>query len=200
MLKFFKISGLLITFFLLQAFQPGKNSLLLEGTLNCNSGAVKIVRSRFALDSQEENLPSLSAAQDRLRSAGYSEEGIKKLSEILTAVCTGSELGPAVSSAKEESVARQEGTIVQAKPRTIKRNSGSLLWLKKQNQIVTFAVYQDTSGVVEYDASGRPTSSASAERVASYSRAKGEPDCKPISNVCVKCSDGKIICSTPRLK
>ena len=199
MLKFFKISGLLIAFFLLQAFQPRKNLLLLEGTLNCDSGAVKIVRLRYAIGPQEEDFSSLSAAQDRLRSAGYSEAGVTKLSKILTAVCKqeiGSELGPGVRRAMDESM--PQGTIRKAKPTDV--NSGSLAWLQKRNQIVTFAVYRDTSGVVKYDASGHPTSSASAEKVASYVGTKGEPGCTPISNVCVKCSDGKIICSIPKLK
>lgn len=192
MLKFFKISGLLITLFLLQDFRPEKNSLLFEGTLNCKSDAVKIIWGRSALGSKEENLPSLSAARDRLRKAGYSEIGVTKLSEILTTACQPESVRPE----------RGQSGIGQtlANPSHTQARLGSLVLLQNRNHIVTFSVFRDKSGVVKYDAFGHPIFSEPGERVANYARAKGETDCKPISSVCVKCSDGKIICSTPGLK
>jgi len=202
MLKCFKISGLLITFFLLQGFQLGENLFLLEGTLNCDSGAVKINRGPSAVGSQKD-LPSLSAARDRLLRAGYSKAGVTKLSEILTAACKeefASESGLAVTPERDQSVPGLEQPLRQAKTTNIKSSPGSLVLLQKRNQILIFKVFRDTSGVVEYNASGHPTNSAAAQRVAGYVMEKGEADCKPISNVCVKCSDGKIICSTPALR
>jgi hypothetical protein len=199
MLKFFTISGLLIAFLLLQDPQPDKSSLLLQGTLNCKSGAVSITLGPSPLGSTEENVPSLSTARERLLKAGYSEAGVAKLSEILTAVCKqefGSEFGQAVEPERDHNVLVR----AQANPSNVNAAPGSLVVLRKREQIVSFAVLRDTAGVVEYNESGRPTTLAPAERVAGFVMSKGEADCKPISNVCVKCSDGKIICSTPALK
>ena len=203
MLKILKISGFLISFLLLQAFQPEKTSLLFRGVLDCNSGTVKLTRNPFASGSREESFPSLEAARERLRSLGYSEAGVAKLSEILTAVCKqeiSSDPGPAIRPKEDQSFPAPKITTWETKPTRIKPGPGSLVWLEKRQQIVTFAVFRDTSRVVEYDASGRPVVSTTAERVAGFVMHKGETDCKPISNVCVKCSDGKIICSTPRLQ
>ena len=203
MLKFFKFSGLLITFLLLQGFQSERKSLLFDGTLNCNSGAVQIGHGRSTVSSREESFSSLSAAGKRLIATGYSEAGVAKFGEILTSACKeelGSATEPEMTPKMDQSIPKPDFGIGATKRSHINPGPGSLVWLHKRDQIVTFSVFRDTASIVEYDNSGRPTSTESADRVAAYVMTKGEPDCKPISNVCVKCSDGKIICSIPALK
>jgi hypothetical protein len=146
--------------------------VILEGNFDCKTGKVDLSAGELAKQ-EFANLDAALAALNRV----YREEGISKLAEPLKYVCEEKEEGAFKPS-------WESGQLRSAlHPRT-----ESLLTLKKKGELVTFTF-------VEVEGDG------AHKAVSHYFRAMGgdEKQCRPISSVCWKCKNGRIICSTPKV-
>jgi len=141
----------------------------LSGRLNCGTGS--ILFSKGELAKQEfSNLDSAQTALTRF----YETKGVNKLLEILNDTCK-------IDEEKFEFPEDQSGRAGTAEYRP----KQSLLVLEKKKALITFTVSDDDG--------------QRANPVAYMDKMETEKHCRPISSVCWKCVNGKIICLTPKL-
>ena len=154
--------------------------VLLGGSFDCQTGKVKVSKGELA----KQEFPTLDAAQAALARV-YNKAGVDKLAGLLKDVCE--EKGDAQSNhGWEEKPIWKPGGPATAEY----RQPGSAVEFNKEGSLVTFKVSEFEDDF--------PATDASAARHY-IDKMSDKKRCRPISSVCWKCPDGRIICSTPKV-
>src|ERR1044072_1754861 len=164
------------------AQMPNQPKIIFSGTLNCDSGKVRLVEGEII----KRAYPTLKAAQEAL-SRSYDEKGIEQVVGHLNDACK--ETADDTSDAPPlEDVPTMKDTLPQIAGD--RHTDESLLLLEKRDTVLYFKLFDSVSADKQSVASYVDTvnSQASVKR------------CRPRSSVCWKCTNGRIICSTPKVE
>lgn len=154
--------------------------VILGGSFECQTGKVKVSKGELA----KQEFPTLDAAQVALARV-YNREGVDKLAGLLKDVCE--EKGDAqTKQGWEEKPSWKPGGPATAEY----HQPGSAVEFNKEWNLVTFKVSEFEDDF--------PATDANAARY-HIDQMSNKKRCRPISSVCWKCPDGRLICSTPKV-
>ena len=163
--------------------KPGKNQVVLNGRLSCETGEIKF----FIRKGQEKSFPNLQTAIPTLEDSGITEGGINSLKKVLQTVCTDDWLNskPIKGVLPERFVSddRQFQPAPTFSPAPIK---SSVFKLTRKGSEVRFSVIN------------LPISDTSDSLVSYIKKAEARSDCWQVTDrpPCFKCPDGTGFCIT----
>ena len=156
--------------------------IVFSGMLNCDSGKVQLVEGEFI----KRAYPTLKAAQEAL-SRSFDKKGIEQVVGHLNDACKETSDDTSTPPRLENA---PTGKDALSQFPGASHTDETLLLLEKIDAVLYFKLFDSVSADNQSLASYMETvnSQASVKR------------CRPISSVCWKCTNGRIICSTPKVE